>query len=65
MDANFDKSTVRLHYFCIFSILMKFKNDKKLITISLINYLNSNFYNLELVNEHIGWHDYVLQLTLN
>ena len=26
---------------------------KKLITISLSNYLNSNFFNLELVNEHI------------
>ena len=26
---------------------------KKLITISLSNYLNSNFCNLELVNEHI------------
>ena len=32
---------------------MKFKNDKKLITLSLSNYLNSSFCNLELVNEYI------------
>ena len=32
---------------------MKFKNDKKLITLLLSNYLNSSFCNLELVNKHI------------
>ena len=26
-DVNFDKSTTRLYYFCIFSILTKLKND--------------------------------------
>ena len=44
---------------------MKLKNDYKTIAKSLINGLNSSFCNLELVNEHIGWHDSVLQLYLN
>ena len=43
---NFDKFTIRLYYLCKFSILTKFKDDKKSIVISSINYLNSNFYNI-------------------
>ena len=43
---NFDKFTTRLYYLCKFSILTKFKDDKKSIVISSINYLNLNFYNL-------------------
>jgi len=31
LDVNFDKSTVGLHYFRIFSILTKFKNDQRSI----------------------------------
>ena len=47
LDANFDNFTVRLYYFCIFSIFAKFQDDQKLIVISSINYLNSNFYSLK------------------
>ena len=31
LDANIDKSTIRLHYLCIFFMLAKFQGDKKLI----------------------------------
>ena len=27
LDANFDKSTVRLHYLCIFFMFAKFQGD--------------------------------------
>ena len=43
LDAKFDKSTVKLHYFRIFSILAKFQGDQRLIVISSINYLNPSF----------------------
>ena len=39
LDANFDKSTVKLHYLCIFSMLAKFQGDQKLIAMSSINCL--------------------------
>ena len=37
--------------------LQNLKMIKKSIAILLINCLNSSFYNLELVNMQIGWHD--------
>ena len=45
LDVNFDKSTVRLYYLCIFSILSKFQGDQILIVMLSINYLNSSFCN--------------------
>ena len=45
--ANFDKSTVRLHYLRIFSMLANFHGDQRLIDMSLINCLNSNFCSLK------------------
>ena len=47
LDVNFDKLTVRLHYFCIFFILTKFQGDQRSIAMSSINCLNSSFYNLK------------------
>ena len=47
LDANFDKSIVRLYYLRIFSMLAKFQSDQKLIVMSSINYLNSSFCNLK------------------
>lgn len=44
--VNFDKSTTKLHYFCTFSILKKFKYDKKSIVMLSIIYLNSSFCSL-------------------
>ena len=46
-NVNFDKSTVRLHYFHRFFMLKKFKNDQRLITMLSINCLNSTFYSLK------------------
>ena len=43
---NFDKSIVRLHYFHIFLMLAKFQDEQRLIVMSSINYLNSNFRSL-------------------
>ena len=43
LDVKFDKSTVKLHYLRIFSILAKFQGDQRLIVISSINYLNPSF----------------------
>ena len=40
---NFDKSTVRLHYFHIFFMLTKFQGDQRLIVMSSINCLDSSF----------------------
>ena len=37
LDANFDKSTVRLHYLYIFSMLAKFQDDQRLIVMSSID----------------------------
>ena len=47
LDVNFDKSTVRLHYLHIFSILVKFKCNQRLIVMLSINCLNSSFYSLK------------------
>ena len=57
LDANFDKSTVRLHYLHIFSMLAKFQGDQILITMSSINCLNSNFCSLKLCikDEFMDW----------
>ena len=44
---NFDKSTVRLHYFHIFFMLTKFLDDQRLIATSSINCLNSSFCSLK------------------
>ena len=41
--VNFDKSTVRLYYLCIFFMFAKFQGDKKLIAMLSINFLNSSF----------------------
>ena len=47
LDVNFDKSTVRLYYLCIFSILSKFQGDQISIVMLSINCLNSSFCNLK------------------
>ena len=44
---NFDKSTVKLHYFHIFFMLTKFQGDQRLIATSLISCLNSSFCSLK------------------
>ena len=44
---NFDKSTIRLHYLRIVSILANFHNDQRLIAMSSINCSNSNFCSLK------------------
>ena len=44
---NFDKSTAGFHYLYIFSMLTKFKDDKKSIAMSSINCLNSKFCSLK------------------
>ena len=46
-DVNFDKSTAGLYYLHIFSMLKKFKNDQRSITMSSINCLNSSFCSLK------------------
>ena len=46
-NVNFGKSTIRLHYLHIFFMFKKYKINKKLIDMPLINCLNSNFYSLE------------------
>ena len=43
LDANFDKSTVLLHYIHILSMLAKFHGDQRLIVMLSINCLNSSF----------------------
>ena len=47
LDANFKKSTVKLHYLHIFSILTKFQGDQRFIVMLSINCLNSNFCSLK------------------
>ena len=47
LDVNFNKSTVRLYYLCIFSILSKFQGDQISIVMLSINCLNSSFCNLK------------------
>ena len=47
---NFDKSIIRLHYLHIFFILSKFQGDQRLLVMSSINCLSSNFCSL---NERI------------
>ena len=44
---NFDKSTVKLHYFHIFFKHKIFQGDQRLIVMLSINCLNSNFCNLK------------------
>ena len=44
---NFEKSIVKLHYLHIFFLLTKFQSDKKLIVMSSINCLDSNFSGLK------------------
>ena len=46
-NMNFDKSTVRLHYLYIFSMITKFQGDQRLIVMSLINCQDTNFNNLK------------------
>ena len=40
---KFDKSTVKLHYFHMFFMFIKFEGNQKLIGMSTINCLNSSF----------------------
>ena len=47
-NVNFDYSTVRLHYLHIFFMHTKFQSDQRLIVLSSINCLNSNFCSLKL-----------------
>ena len=37
LNANIEKSTIRLHYLRIFFMLVKFRGDQRLIIISSIN----------------------------
>ena len=45
---NFVKSTTRLHFLLIFSMLANFPRDHKLIAISSIKCLNFKFFSLKL-----------------
>ena len=47
LDANFDKSTIGLHYIHIISMLTKFHGDQRLILMLSINCLNSSFCSLK------------------
>ena len=47
LDVNFEKFTVKLHYFYIVSILKEFQSNQKLTVMSLINFLNSSLCNLK------------------
>ena len=47
LDANFDKSTVGLHYIHILSMLAKFYGDQRLIFMLSINCLNLSFCSLK------------------
>ena len=47
LDANFDKSTLRLHYLRIFFMLAKFQGNQRLIVMSSNNFLNSSFCSLK------------------
>ena len=47
LDANFDKSTVGLHYIHILSMLAKFHGDQRLIFMLSINCLNLSFCSLK------------------
>ena len=47
LNVNFDKSTIRFHHLHIFYMPAKFQDDQILITISSINFLNSNFCSLK------------------
>ena len=47
LDVNFDKSTVRLHYIHILSMLAKFHGDQRLIFMLSINCLNLSFCSLK------------------
>ena len=40
LDINFDKFIIRLYFFIIFFILAKFEENKRLIVMSSIKYLN-------------------------
>ena len=45
---NFDKFNIRLYFLIISSILVKFQENKKSITMSSIKYLISSLYSLKL-----------------
>ena len=47
LDVNFDKSTIGLHYLCIFFMFAKFQGIQRSIVMSSINYLNSSFSSLK------------------
>ena len=51
LDANFDKSTVGLHYIHILSMLAKFHGEQRLIVMLSINYLNSGFCSLKIIHK--------------
>ena len=57
MNTNFNKTTVKLHYFHIISIFTKFQDDQRSIAMSLVNCLYSSFYNLKqyINDEFINW----------
>ena len=44
---NFDNSNIRLHYLHILVMITKFQGDQRLIGMSSINYLSSNFCSLK------------------
>ena len=43
LKVNFDKSTIELHFFLIFFMLVKFLQNPRLVTMPLINCLNCKF----------------------
>ena len=45
---NFDKSTIGLHFFLTSSTLARFQKDKKSIAMSLIKFLNFEFFSIKL-----------------
>ena len=53
LDVNFDKSTIRLHFLLIFSMLAKFLEDQKLIAMSSIKcwiWLTSSSFSIEYLS---------------
>ena len=51
-DVNFAKSTIRLYFFLIFSILTKFLKDQKLINMLSIRYLNFKFLKPKIMHKN-------------
>ena len=69
LDVNFENLTIELHILIISSMLVKFQEDKKSITMLSIKYLNSSFWYLKLfikskiINQIINNIQFIQNLT--